>query len=47
MLVLSLISKATQGEMYIHVQKHQFMKYKIGIIVETFAVILTCRSQQK
>lgn len=41
-LVLSLISKATQGEMYIHVQKHQFMKSKIGIIFETFAVILTC-----
>lgn len=41
-LVLSLISKATQGEMYIHVPKHEFMKSKIGVIFETFAVILTC-----
>lgn len=46
-LVLSLISKATQGEMYIHVQKLQIMKSKIGIIFETFAVISTCWSQQK
>lgn len=42
-----LIGNAIQDEMYVHVQQHQYMKWKTGIIFKKFAVIFTCLIQQE